>query len=133
MQPLREALLEHFGHDDFRPGQEEVVQSVLAGRPTLAVLPTGAGKSLCYQLPALLAPGTALVISPLIALMKDQVDTLRKRGIAAGKLTSADNPEERRTTWSALLAGKLKILYVAPERLSRPDFQEALNRLDVSL
>ena len=133
MRPLREALLEHFGHDAFRPGQEEVVQSVLAGRPTLAVLPTGAGKSLCYQLPALLAPGTALVISPLIALMKDQVDALRERGIAAGKLTSADDPEERRATWSALLAGELKLLYVAPERLSRPDFQEALSRIDVSL
>lgn len=109
------------------------MQSVLAGRPTLAVLPTGAGKSLCYQLPALLAPGTALVISPLIALMKDQVDALRERGIAAGKLTSADDPEERRATWSALLAGELKLLYVAPERLSRPDFQEALSRIEVSL
>lgn len=133
MRPLREALLEHFGHADFRPGQEEVVQSVLSGRPTLAVLPTGAGKSLCYQLPALLAPGTALVISPLIALMKDQVDSLRERGIAAGKLTSADDPEERRATYSALLAGELKLLYVAPERLSRFDFREMLERVPISL
>lgn len=133
MRPLREALLDHFGHADFRPGQEEVVQSVLAGRPTLAVLPTGAGKSLCYQLPAILAPGTALIVSPLIALMKDQVDSLRERGIAAGKLTSADDPEERRATYSALLAGELKLLYVAPERLSRPDFREVLGRIPLSL
>ena len=81
----------------------------------------------------MLAPGTALIVSPLIALMKDQVDSLRERGIAAGKLTSADDPEERRATYSALLAGELKLLYVAPERLNRSDFREVLGRVPLSL
>lgn len=106
---------------------------MIDGRPTLAVLPTGAGKSLCYQLPAVLGPGTALVVSPLIALMKDQVDALNAQGIAAAKLTSADSPEQRSATYSALLAGELKLLYVAPERLSRLDFRETLSRVSISL
>jgi len=133
MRDLHTCLQDRFGHADFRPGQQEVVESVLSGRPTLAVLPTGAGKSLCYQLPAVLAEGTALIVSPLIALMKDQVDALRERGIAAGKLTSADSPEERRATYSALHNGELQLLYVAPERLSRMDFRETLSSVPISL
>src|SRR6187200_384479 len=86
---VEDALRDVFGLADFRPGQRAVVDSVLSGRPTVAVMPTGAGKSLCYQLPAVVAGGTALVVSPLIALMKDQVDALRGRGVAATAITSA--------------------------------------------
>src|SRR2546430_3716376 len=88
MQELREALSIHFGYDGFRPGQEAIIRSVLSGRPTLAILPTGGGKSLCYQLPALLLEGTTVVASPLVALMKDQVDALSARGIRSEEHTS---------------------------------------------
>jgi ATP-dependent DNA helicase RecQ len=133
MPEVRLALQQSFGHADFRPGQEEVVRSVLSGRPTIAVLPTGAGKSLCYQLPAVLCEGTAIVVSPLIALMKDQVDALQALGIAAAKITSADSPEKRRSAMQAYQAGQLKLLYVAPERLSQSHFRASLAGVPVSL
>src|SRR6266481_4205493 len=99
MQKLREALSTHFGYDGFRPGQEAIIRSVLSGRPTLAILPTGGGKSLCYQLPALLLEGTTVVASPLVALMKDQVDALTARGIPAtfvnSSLSEADRKERQ--------------------------------------
>jgi ATP-dependent DNA helicase RecQ len=133
MPALLPALKRHFGHDSFRPGQEEVVRSILSGRPTVAVLPTGAGKSLCFQLPALLCEGTAVVISPLIALMKDQVDALRQRGIPAAKITSAETPEEKSAVFTAFRQGQLKLLYIAPERLAQPGFRELLQQVPLSL
>ncbi len=107
-----------FGFDAFRPGQQEIVDAVIAGRDVLAIMPTGGGKSLCYQLPALAREGVTVVVSPLIALMRDQVSALRAAGVEAGALTSANAPEETEAVMSALEAGRLKLLYMAPERLS---------------
>jgi ATP-dependent DNA helicase RecQ len=123
------ALREVFGLTAFRPGQREVVESVLAGRPTVAVMPTGAGKSLCYQLPAVVAGGTALVVSPLIALMKDQVDALTARGVPACALTSALAPGEIGARLEDMAAGRLRLAYVAPERFKSPRFTDALGRV----
>ena len=122
-----------FGHQTFRPGQEQVVQALLAGESSLALFPTGAGKSLCYQLPAVLMEGTALVVSPLIALMKDQVDALRARGIAAARLDSSLTSEQTQQVYADLRAGTLKLLYVAPERLTGEAFLERLKRVRISL
>src|SRR5438445_4855596 len=119
---LSEALKEHFGYDTFRKGQEAIVRSVLSGRPTIAILPTGGGKSLCYQLPALLMDGTAVVVSPLIALMKDQVDKLRAMGVAATFVNSSLDPAESRARLATVARGEVKLLYVAPERLVLPQF-----------
>jgi superfamily II DNA helicase RecQ len=114
---LDEGLRDRFGLQAFRPGQLEAARAVLGGRDLVAVMPTGAGKSLCFQLPALLLPGTTVVVSPLIALMKDQVDALRSRGIAASTLHSGLGPAERAGVEADLAAGRLSLLYVAPERL----------------
>lgn len=130
---LLNALRTHFGHDGFRAGQENVIGALLAGESALALFPTGAGKSLCYQLPAVLLEGTALVVSPLIALMKDQVDALRARGIAAARLDSSLTAEETQRVYADLRAGTLKLLYVAPERLSGEAFLERLRRVKISL
>ena len=130
---LRTALRTYFGHDNFRDGQESVVAALMAGQSALALFPTGAGKSLCYQLPAVLLEGTALVVSPLIALMKDQVDALRRRGIAAARLDSSLSVEESRQVLADLSAGVLKLLYVAPERLSGEAFMNRLRRVNISL
>src|ERR1044071_1815275 len=112
--PLR-ALKQVFGFDAFREGQRDVVDKLLAGRSALAIFPTGAGKSLCYQLPALMLDGVTLVISPLIALMKDQVDFLRGRGIAAARLDSSLENGSAQQVLRELTTGKLKLLYIAPE------------------
>lgn len=130
---LLDALRNRFGHDQFRPGQEAVIRALLEGKSALALFPTGAGKSLCYQLPAVMREGTALVISPLIALMKDQVDALRARGIAASRLDSSLTAEETQRVYADLRAGALKLLYVAPERLSGEAFIERLRRVKISL
>jgi ATP-dependent DNA helicase RecQ len=130
---LDAALARHFGHDSFREGQREVISSVLAGRPTLVVMPTGAGKSLCFQLPALLLPGVTLVVSPLIALMKDQVDALRARGIAATFVNSSLGERERQSRSAAMAAGEYKLVYLAPERFRSPRFVAVLRRTPVSL
>ena len=130
---LLNALQTHFGHDGFRDGQEAVIQALLNGESALALFPTGAGKSLCYQLPAVLLEGTALVISPLIALMKDQVDALRARGIAAARLDSSLTAEETQRVYADLRAGVLKLLYVAPERLSGEAFLDRIRRVKISL
>ena len=130
---LRQALLEHFGYDAFRPGQEAVVRSVLSGRPTIAILPTGGGKSLCYQLPALLLEGTTVVVSPLVALMKDQVDALRARGIAATFVNSSLGESERQERQAAIRRGELRLVYVAPERFKSPSFLSAMSGLEVPL
>ena len=124
--PLDDALHAHFGLSAFRPGQRDAAEAVLAGRDLVAVMPTGAGKSLCFQLPALLLDGLTIVVSPLIALMKNQVDVLRARGIAAAALHSALPPGERAAAESDLAAGRLRLLYVAPERLGSAGFRAAL-------
>ena len=117
--PTPEALLASvFGFHAFRPGQEEIVRAVLAGRDTLAIMPTGGGKSLCFQLPALCLDGLTVVISPLIALMRDQVRSLREVGVEAGALTSGNTEEETEAVFAAIDAGRLKLLYIAPERLA---------------
>jgi ATP-dependent DNA helicase RecQ len=122
------ALQRFFGHDAFRPGQEEIVRAALEGRDVLVVMPTGSGKSIGYQLPALLLPGTTLVVSPLIALMKDQVDELDRKGIAAAALHSLMPPAERERAIAAASAGRLRLLYVAPERFASPRFEAVLAR-----
>ena len=122
MPTLDEALARHFGHQAFRPGQKEIVRAVLAGRDVLAVMPTGSGKSLGYQLPALLLPGLTIVVSPLIALMKDQVDELNRKGIPAAALHSLASPADRRAAIAGARDGSLRLLYVAPERFASASF-----------
>jgi len=122
----REALHRHFGHAAFRTGQEDVVHAAISGRDVLAVMPTGSGKSIGYQLPALLLDGPTLVVSPLISLMKDQVDELSRKGIAAAALHSLASPSERRHAESAMRAGRLHLLYVAPERFASASFRRLL-------
>ncbi len=122
-----------FGFEAFRPGQAEIVTAVLAGRDVLAVMPTGSGKSLCYQLPALLGDGLTVVVSPLIALMRNQVAQLRGCGIAAAALNSANDQSENRAVLDGIARGELRLIYVAPERLVRPDTLELLRRAKVTL
>jgi len=122
-----------FGFDAFRPGQDLVVDSVLAGHDTLAVLPTGGGKSLCYQLPALVRPGLTLVVSPLIALMRDQVSALTRLGVAAASLSSAHDSDTNGRTLAQARDGSLRLLYAAPERLLQPDTISRLQSLHISL
>ncbi len=126
-------LRDVFGFDDFRPGQEEIVDAVTVGENVLAIMPTGGGKSLCFQLPALLRDGVTVVISPLIALMRDQVRGLQEAGVEAGALTSGNTPEETDAVWEALEAGRLKLLYMAPERLAAGPALGMLRRINVSL
>ena len=123
---LFEALHVHFGHAAFRRGQREVVDAIMSGYDAVVVMPTGGGKSLCYQLPAVLSGGTTLVISPLIALMKDQIDQLRARGIQAAALHSNMDYVEQQAVEAAFRDGRLRLLYVAPERLVRGDFRSML-------
>ncbi|HEV2846828.1 MAG TPA: ATP-dependent DNA helicase RecQ, partial [Thermoanaerobaculia bacterium] len=133
LDAARAALAETFGYEEFRPGQEEVIRHLLAGRSAAAVFPTGGGKSLCYQIPALLLPGLTLVVSPLIALMKDQIDQLTRRGVAAGRLDSTLTGDEVRALMDAVRKGALRLLYVAPERFNNERFREAISRIQVSL
>lgn len=130
---VRSALAEVFGFDGFRDGQEEVVAAVLKGQDVLCVMPTGAGKSLCYQLPALLKPGVTLVVSPLIALMRDQVESLRRRGVGAGEIHSLVGLPEQDAVLQAAVRGEIKLLYVAPERFRNAHFCERIARVGVSL
>ena len=130
---LRQLLKQHFGYDEFRPGQEAVIGHALAGRDSLVVMPTGGGKSLCYQLPALARGGLTLVVSPLIALMKDQVDGLRANGIPAEFLNSSLDNATAAAVERRAQAGRVSLLYVAPERVSMPGFQRLLGTLDLRL
>ena len=132
MERAREILKRYFGHDAFRPLQEEIISESLDGRDVFALLPTGGGKSLCYQLPAILEEGLTVVISPLIALMKDQVDGLNANGIPATFLNSSLNKTEARKRYAKLFAGEYTILYVAPERLTLSGFLDDLKQWEVS-
>ncbi|MBZ5858149.1 RecQ family ATP-dependent DNA helicase [Flavihumibacter profundi] len=126
-------LKEYWGYDTFRPLQEEIIRSVLAGKDTLALLPTGSGKSVCYQVPALVKPGICLVVSPLIALMKDQVQQLRKKGISALALHTGMPYKEIMKTLELAINGKIKLLYLSPERLQTRVFKEFLPEMPISL
>ena len=126
-------LLKYWGFSSFRPLQEEIIQSVLDGKDTLALLPTGGGKSLCFQVPALVMDGICVVVSPLIALMKDQVDNLKRRGIAAAALHSGMHSDEIRIILDNCRFGKIKLLYVSPERLATDTMREELKRMNVNL
>ena len=128
-----ELLHRHFGFSEFRAGQERVIEALLTDGAALAVFPTGAGKSLCYQLPALMFEGVTVVVSPLIALMKDQIDFLRGRGIAAARLDSTLAATESRDIYGQLEAGTLKLLYVAPERFNNERFLSLLGRTKIAL
>ena len=126
-------LKEVFGFEALRPGQDEVVEAIMSGRDALAIMPTGKGKSLCYQLPALCRSGVTVVVSPLIALMKDQVDALVSRGVAAAAINSSMSADEYRMAMDALRRGDLKIVYVAPERFGQESFLRLMQGLEVSL
>src|SRR3954454_20344241 len=130
---LERTLRERFALERFRPGQREVIEDVLSGRDVLCVMPIGGGKSLCYQLPALLLSGPTLVVSPLIALMKDQVDALTERGLRATLLNSTLDPAEQRTRIQEIEAGRYDLVYVAPERSRSPRFVEAMARVRPAL
>jgi ATP-dependent DNA helicase RecQ len=129
----REVLGRVWGHADFRGLQAHVVAEVLAGRDVMAVLPTGGGKSVCYQIPAILRPGVGLVVSPLIALMTDQVEALKQQGVAAARLDSGVPMEERSAIWRAARSGELDLLYVSPEGLAAGSMLERLSEIDLSL
>jgi ATP-dependent DNA helicase RecQ len=133
MPTPEEVLRDTFGLSSFRPGQEAVIGHLLAGNSAAAVFPTGSGKSLCYQLPALLLPGVTVVVSPLIALMKEQIDRLKSRGIAAERLDSTLSLDESRRVMNDLRAGTLRLLYLAPERFNNERTRETLLRTRVSL
>lgn len=128
-----DVLRRYFGYSAFRPGQEDVIRSVTSGCDTLVVMPTGGGKSICYQIPALLLPGVTVVVSPLIALMKDQVDALKERGIGATTINSSLDFAEVRQRLVDLRYGKYRLLYVAPERFESRRFLEMMNDIDVAL
>src|SRR6266581_1032763 len=127
---IEQTLKQHFGFERFWAGQREIVEQVLAGRDAFVLMPTGGGKSLTYQLPALLMPGLTIVVSPLIALMQDQVDRLRANGIAATFVNSFLSAAERTQRERAALNGQLNLLYVAPERLLTPSFLALLDKVD---
>src|SRR3954453_23651088 len=130
---LEGPLRERFGLEQFRPGQREVIEEVIRGRDVLCVMPTGSGKSLCYQLPALVLPGLTLVVSPLIALMKDQVDQLEHLGLPATVINSTVSREQQRSRLEQAIAGRIKLLYIAPERFQNEEFRAGLARTTISL
>lgn len=133
LEPKRQVLKDVFGYDSFRPGQERVIDALLRGRNVLAVMPTGSGKSLCFQVPALVMGGLAVVISPLVALMQDQVQALRLAGVAADAINSAQSREENVEAWRRAVSGETRLLYMAPERLMTERMLAALAKVDVRL
>jgi ATP-dependent DNA helicase RecQ len=128
-----EILRHTFGYDAFRAPQEEVIQTLMAAKDALVLMPTGGGKSLCYQIPAIARAGVGVVVSPLIALMEDQVNALRQAGVAAAALNSSASPAEARATEEALLQGTIDLLYIAPERLLQERTLALLQRRTVNL
>jgi ATP-dependent DNA helicase RecQ len=133
LEEAREVLRRHWGYPDFRPGQDQAVRNVLAGADSLTIMPTGGGKSLCYQVPAMMLPGLTVVVSPLISLMKDQVDSLARAGLPATFINSSLSPDEMSMRMLAAESGQLKLLYVAPERFDGERFIRRLAAMDVSL
>ena len=133
MPEPRDLLASIFGFPGFRPGQEDIVDAVLAGRNTLAIMPTGGGKSLCYQVPAMAMPGICIVVTPLIALMKDQVETLNKKGIPAMALHSGLSRDNANELLEQALHGAFKLIYVSPERLATQNFRGYLPNLNIQL
>jgi ATP-dependent DNA helicase RecQ len=133
LAPIKRIMRGTFGLAEFRPGQQDVINSVVAGRDTLAVMPTGAGKSLCYQLPALHLPGTTIVVSPLIALMKDQADKLRELGVSAREVNSTIPAAELKQTMTDIAAGAIDFVFATPERLEDPAFREMLQAIEIDL
>ena len=129
----QQLLAEKFGYTEFRPGQEAIIDTILNRENVLGIMPTGGGKSVCYQLPALMLDGLTLVISPLISLMKDQVDQLNEMGIPATYINSTLSQEETNQRFRQVGQGEVKLLYVAPERLTSFDFQELLRYVPLSL
>ena len=132
MNPL-DILKKYYGYDSFRPGQRELIDAILAGRDALGIMPTGGGKSICYQVPALLLEGVTIVISPLISLMKDQVDTLKEYGIQAELINSTLTTREFREIRANARMGGYKLLYVAPERLETESFLELIREIPISM
>src|SRR5579871_6207359 len=122
-----------FGFAEFRAGQAEIIETILSGRDVLAVMPTGSGKSLCYQLPALVRDGLTIVVSPLIALMRNQVAQLRSYGVAAASLNSSNDFDENRAILEQIARGELRLAYVSPERLAKPEAIALFKRANVSL
>lgn len=129
----REALKIYFGYDSYKQGQEEVIDAILDGRDVLAIMPTGAGKSVCYQLPALLLPGITIVISPLISLMQDQVNALKEAGIPAGYINSSLTEAQISRVYERAQQGAYKLLYVAPERLENIEFNDFSDLIEISM
>lgn len=130
---MYDTLKKHFGYDEFRPLQKDIIERVLAKQDCLVLMPTGGGKSLCFQLPSLLQEGVAIVISPLISLMKDQVDALIQNGISAAYINSSLRQDEINDIIRRVSAGEVKLLYIAPERLALPNFQQLLHTLPISM
>lgn len=133
MATALETLKQTFGYESFRDGQEEIINAVMNGERTLGIMPTGGGKSLTYQIPALMLPGITIVISPLLSLMKNQVDELREAGVPAVTLNSTQNDDEYCAAMNSLLNEEAKLLYMAPERLGSEGTYNLLNRLPISL
>ena len=133
MQSIQHILKQYWGHNTFRPLQAEIIQAVLAGKDVLALLPTGGGKSICFQIPALAQPGICLVVTPLIALMKDQVEQLKQRGIPAAAIFAGMKPQEIDIVLDNCIYGQLKFLYVSPERLKTEIFQERVQKMPINL
>src|ERR1700743_2600000 len=130
---LRRSLRDKFGFDELRSGQQDVITRLLAGRHTLAIMPTGAGKALCYQLPALHLDGATVVVSPLISLMKDQASKLEEAGVAAEQLNSAQRPSEQDASMERIAEARSDIVFATPERLADPEFRAALAAQGVAL
>ena len=133
MQDAQSLLKKYYGYENFRPGQDEIIGHILNGEDVLGIMPTGAGKSICYQIPAMLLSGVTIVISTLISLMKDQVDSLNEVGIPATYINSNLTETEYYQTIENILYDVYKIIYVAPERLNSDTFINLLNKLDISM
>ena len=133
MMKLTKTLKDNFGYAGFRPNQEEIIEAILGGSDVFAAMPTGGGKSICYQLPSLVLDGITIVVSPLVALMKDQVDEAVENGIAAAFINSTLSPDEAASVYSSLYGGGIKLLYLSPERLALEGYYEKLAKLPISL
>ena len=133
MDGKQQILKTYFGYDSFRPGQEEIIDKILSGRDVLAVMPTGAGKSLCYQIPALLMPGITIVVSPLISLMMDQVKALNEAGVHAAYINSSLTEAQTAKALELAKTGRYRIVYVAPERLETPLFLDFACHAEISM